>query len=253
MEEDANHQGFYTFAYGEYVNHGKDEDGNLFYICSYGDLMYTKYIDFDLDSIEDMREYDSEMIMKTVYFADINMYKLYDFGIIEFFSIDENNNLVWDDSSTYVEEMYTLLEDDSDFYVITLPDGSKITYDFGGVYSYTYDSETNTLVIRTDYLTNEYQGVVLNDDDHTATYYFGELVAEYDLVQYGDPYKVFVYNLNGQLSLVTYGIEDNGSLVYLDSEKVTFNAATNRYETANHGGSYIIMPDGTLAYKGVLI
>ena len=253
IEEDANHQGFYTFAYGEYVNHGRDEDGNLFYICSYGDLMYTKYIDFDLDSIEDMREYDSELIMKTVYCADINMYKLYEYGTISFFTIDENNNLVWDDPSTYVEEMYTLLEDDYDFYVVTLPDGSKITYDFGCAYSYSYDSETNTLVIRTDYLTNEYQGVVLNDEDHTATYYFGELVAEYDLVQYGDSFKAFVYNLNGQLSLVIYGIEDDGSLVYLGSEKVTFNEVANRYETSNDGGYYMILPDGTLVYKGRLI
>lgn len=252
IEEDANHQGFYTFAYGEYVNHGRDEDGNLFYIFSYGDLMYTKYIDFNLDSIEDMREYDSEEIMKTVYCADINMYKLYSFGSIEFFSIDENNNLVWDDPSTYVEETYTLLEDNTDFYVVTLPDGSKITYDFGGAYSYSYDSETNTLVIRTDYLTEEYQGVVLNDEDHTATYYFGELVDEYYLVQFGYSFKVFAYNLNGQLSLVVYGVEDNGTLTYMGSLKVTFNESYNRYETVDHGDYYIIMPDGTLVYEGRL-
>jgi hypothetical protein len=49
---------------------------------------------------------------------------------------------------------------------------------------------------------------------------------------------------------VTYDIEDDGTLLYLGSEKVTFNESSNRYETGNDGNYYLIMPDGTLVYEG---
>ena len=243
--------GYYVVYNGEYFNYGIDEDDYTLYIYSFGNNLYTKVFDEKFDSIEEMASTYSDLVYKTEYIEEFNLYKVYDNGYIFLYSIDEDHNVIYYDNSNFDEEIYETEFPGETVIVYTLPDGSKVTFDLGGVYSYSYDAETNTIIVCNDPIGTTFTGVVLNDEDNTATYYLGELTATYDYYTGTSDAKIYVYNLNGQYSFKIYAVLHDGDLELISMFQVNYDEKGNVYEDPR-GGKYYDGGDGTIIFLNPL-
>ena len=187
---------------------------------------------------------------KVEYIEDVELYKLYQYGLITFFSINENNEFITCNFDSCPQETY-IVEDNSEITVYTLPDNSKLTYDFGPAYSYSYDDETKILTVCYDLTTGEAESVKLNDDG-TATIYIGENVTEYGYTTWCDNFKTYVGEFNGRMYMKIYEVNDDGTLTYYRHFEVVYNAEKNRYETTDGCEWYTINDDGTLTWGGMV-